>query len=187
MTKRDHDPCRLDVERFATEGGHVDGDWPLASMTRLVASCDPARPPAETDGVRWSARGERRRRDGGGLDACLRLVLEAQVHLTCQRCLAPVETTLGVDRWFRFVEGEQQAADLDTDSDDDVLATTRALDLHALAEDELLLALPLVPRHVACPQPLPAPGETSGGDPAEAPHESAHPFAALAALKRDRH
>jgi uncharacterized protein len=46
-------------------------------------------------------------------------------------------------------------------------------------EDELILALPLVPRHDACPQPLAAPAT------AEEPlAERPNPFAALAALKR---
>ncbi len=51
--------------------------------------------------------------------------------------------------------GEEAAAALDAESDDDVLALESSLDLHALVEDELLLALPLVPRHDECPEPLP--------------------------------
>ena len=60
-----------------------------------------------------------------------------------------------------------------------VLALTPALDLADLIEDELLLALPLVPRHDVCPAPLPVP------DNADVPEEDepVNPFAALAALK----
>jgi len=58
------------------------------------------------------------------------------------------------------------------------LALTRALDLIGLIEDELLLALPLVPRHDVCPQPLKV------QDDAEPFEERAHPFAALCSLKR---
>ena len=36
-----------------------------------------------------------------------------------------------------------------------MLALEPALDLRGLVEDELLLALPLVPRHEVCPEPLP--------------------------------
>ncbi|MCO5124863.1 MAG: DUF177 domain-containing protein [Rhizobacter sp.] len=187
MKKREHDPRRLDIERFATEGGQLSGDWPLAAMTRLVALCDPAQPAADAQAVRWSALGERRRRPGAGSDAWLRLELDAQVRLTCQRCLAPVETPLAVDRWFHFVEGEQQAAELDADSEDDVLASTRAFDLQTLAEDELLLALPLVPRHAVCPQPLLPEGAAAAEEASLAEPESAHPFSVLAALKRGPH
>ena len=44
--------------------------------------------------------------------------------------------------------GEYQARpEIDPDSEDDVLALPRRLDLHTLVEDELLLGLPLVPMH----------------------------------------
>ena len=113
----------------------------------------------------WQAVGERRRRYAAAESrAWLQLTLDTDVKLTCQRCLGPVETPLKVERWFQFVAGEEQAAQLDADSEEDVLASTRSLDLHQLAEDELLLALPLVPRHEVCPQPLqPAAAHDSAG------------------------
>ena len=46
------------------------------------------------------------------------------------------------------------------------------MDLRELVEDELLLGLPLVPRHEDCPQPLPVPirleDDTDDADDAEA-------------------
>ena len=65
-----------------------------------------------------------------------------------------------VERRIRFVDGEDAGGALDADSDDDVLALTPALDLHELVEDELLLALPLVPRHEVCPSRCRAPQPT---------------------------
>ena len=97
---------------------------------------------------------------------------------TCQS--RPIDTAIEVDRWFRFARSEAEAEALDAEIEEDVLALERALDLHELIEDELLLAMPLVPRHAACPLPLPLP--ESDVPTAEAP---AHPFAALASL-RDR-
>ena len=182
MRPHRNDPRRLDVERFAADRGHLEGDWPLATMTRLVASCHEAFRPAVQDGVRWSVDGEQRRRAGQAPNAWLHLVLHAQVELTCQRCLSALPVTLDVDRRFHFVAGEQQAAALDAESEDDVLASSRSFDLHELAEDELLLALPLVPRHEVCPQPLAVPPDATGADDDPAP--KANPFAALAGLKR---
>jgi uncharacterized protein len=98
--------------------------------------------------------------------------------LECQRCLQPVDEYLDIARSFLFVHGEDAAAQLDADGEDDVLALTRSLDLRELLEDELLLSLPLVPRHEVCPQPLVAPIDAS---PLE---EKPNPFAALASLKR---
>ncbi|HRP27666.1 MAG TPA: DUF177 domain-containing protein, partial [Burkholderiaceae bacterium] len=134
---------------------------------------------------RWSAGGEQRRQAGQAAQAWLHLTLDAKVDLTCQRCLSAVTVGLVVDRWFRFVDGEERAAALDAESEDDVLASSRTFDLHELAEDELLLALPLVPRHEVCPQPLAAP--IGAGDPHDDPDPAESPFAALAALKRMPH
>jgi uncharacterized protein len=86
---------------------------------------------------------------------------------------------LHVGRRFFFVPGEEAAAALDEDSEDDVLALTPSFDLHVLVEDELLLALPIVPRHDVCPVPVPLVFEDDGS----AAEPADHPFAALAALK----
>ncbi|MFZ2989514.1 YceD family protein, partial [Ideonella sp.] len=100
-------------------------------------------------------------------------------QLCCQRCLGPVGTEMALDRWVRFVSDEESAAALDAESEDDVLALERWMDLRELIEDELLLALPLVPRHQVCPAPLPLP---SDADVEESP--APNPFAVLAKLKR---
>jgi uncharacterized protein len=89
-----------------------------------------------------------------------------------------VDTEVEVDRWLRFVGDEAEAAELDAHSDDDVLALARWMNLRDLVEDELLLALPLVPRHEECPEPLPFLPESEAMKPPE------HPFAALERLKR---
>lgn len=183
MKSRQHDPLRLDVEHFAADKGSLSGTWPLRGMPRLVEACHADEPPAAAAEVAWQLAGERRREAGGESHAWLMLRLDAEVQLTCQRCLGAVATPLSFERWFHFVDGEAQAAKLDVDSEDDVLASVRALDLHQLAEDELLLALPLVPRHEVCPQPLPQSAVASPAEGVDAPN----PFAALAALKRGLH
>jgi uncharacterized protein len=63
----------------------------------------------------------------------------------------------------------------------------RGLDLTALVEDELILALPLVPRHETCPQPLPGQVATpSAGEPTDVPSATRRPFEALRALRSGR-
>ena len=62
---------------------------------------------------------------------------------------------VSVDRAFRFVSDEALAAIQDEQSEEDVLAASRSFDLIALIEDELLMELPLAPRHETCPEPLP--------------------------------
>lgn len=176
MSARDFDPHSLDVTAFAKAAGELTGRWPLAQLDRLAGSADASS--ALRSEVSWQARGEWRVGRGGEGQVWLHVAATTRLPLECQRCLKPVDTPLDIARDFLFVHGEDAAAQLDADSEDDVLALTRSLDLHELIEDELLLALPLVPRHEVCPQPLHVPPSD------EVLEEKPNPFAALAALKR---
>jgi uncharacterized protein len=180
---RPHDPRRLDVAAFAAEGAELTGHWPVDALSRLAEAAAPGMAQTDTQGVAWQARGESITAVGRPPQMWLHLSARARPQLTCQRCLLPVACEIALDTSIRFVPDEATAERLDAESDVDVLASDRPLDLRELIEDELLLALPLVPRHDPCPEPLAAdPAEAlPGGGLAEAP--AAHPFAALAALK----
>lgn len=176
MTRRRLDPLRLDVTVLAKEGLDLHGEWPLGELPRLQQSQSlPQDAPATV--VQWSARGESRTVSGEEPQVWLHLRARTSVWLACQRCLAPLRVELEVDPSIRFVRGEDRAEALDAESEHDVLALVPVLDLRQLVEDELLLALPIVPRHAACPAAvMPV---SAGGAEAAAPH----PFAALARLK----
>ncbi|EHR72912.1 putative metal-binding protein [Burkholderiales bacterium JOSHI_001] len=182
MATRELDPLHLDIARLAAEDGLLHGQWSGESLPRLLESQSLA-PTAAAAAVGWRARGERRSVQGGVTQTWLHLELNTTVTLTCQRCLQPLPVTLAVTPSIRFVAGDKQAEAEDADSEEDVLALTRSLDLRELAEDELLLALPLVPRHASCPSPLPQnPDEVV--EPPEGESVVVNPFAALAALKK---
>jgi len=174
MTSRHTDPRKLDVAAVAADGLVLEGRWALHDFERLNEA---ARQEGE---VMWSLRGQRRPVAGGEAETWLYLSAQARVWLECQRCLQPVAVDLNVARALRFVADEATAEALDAESEDDVLALPRSLDLHELVEDELLLALPLVPMHDRCPQPLPM--RVGEADVESAPN----PFAALAELKGGR-
>ena len=176
MSAREFNPSHLDVETFASEAGELTGEWPVSRLHRVAEALAAAAPGDDT--VVWRARGERRTARGGAFQTWLHLGARASLALECQRCLKPVLVAMEVERNYLFVQGEELAAQLDAESEDDVLAMPRVLDLQALVEDELLLAMPLVPRHGVCPEPLPMQID----DVADA--DVPHPFAALAALKR---
>jgi len=182
MKPRAFVPEKLDLAAFARDGASLEGEWPAVSLERLADSGAAEAQAKAWPAVRWSLVGEVRQPKGGKAQTWLHVQADAQVALTCQRCLKPVEEQLDIDRWIRFVDTEAEAAELDADSDDDVLALPRHLDARELIEDELLLALPLVPRHEVCPEPLAHAEEEAGADEEEA--ERPNPFAALAALKR---
>lgn len=178
-------PARLDVAALAAAGHAIDGTMDLAELSRLGeegASATGAHSAASP--VTWSARGARRHVKGGDPQTLLHLQAQATVTRTCQRCLQPVALPLVVDRTFLFAPTEALAEEWDAHSEEDVLALTRALNLTELIEDELLLELPLVPRHVACQAPVS--GSESGlahAEPDLTQEAAPHPFAALAALR----
>lgn len=180
---RAFDPHRLDMAAFAQSEGWLEGEWPLERMRRLLQDALPPSADGTARTVAWSARGSSR--VVAGAEAEIRLELQARtaLQLTCQRCLQPMTVPLAVRSGLRFVRGETQAEALDEDSDDDVLALMPSLDLLALIEDELILALPLVPRHEVCPQPLPM---SAGDGELAAADDHEHAFAGLASLLRDR-
>jgi uncharacterized protein len=133
---------RLDVRRFAEEGGTLSGQELVQKHERLMA---------ETQGrgagsaVSWSATGETRNPGHVHPEIWLHLRAQTVLPLTCQRCLGPVDIELAVDRSFRFVPDEEMAAAQDDQSEEDVLALSRSFDLVALVEDELLMEMPLAP------------------------------------------
>jgi uncharacterized protein len=171
-----HHPS-LDVLAFCRAGDNLSGAWPLVQMQRLAASLDGA--PAADAVAAWSAKGLLRPVAGGQPEVWLHLQGAAAVTLQCQRCLRAMTEDLAVDRHFRFVRHEDEAARLDEEIEDDVMVLPTRLDLTELLEDELILALPIVPRHSGvCPDPLPLRAD-KGLKEASAPHA----FAALAALR----
>lgn len=172
------DPRRLDVAAFTVAGAELAGEWPQSGFVRVAGATTPgAAAPAP---VRWQVRGARAALEGAGVQPSLQIEADTEVMLECQRCLQPLPLPLHIGRRIFFVAGEDAAAALDATSDDDVLALVPSLDLHALIEDELLLALPLVPRHEACVLPL---SSAAGAADVASKAEAEHPFAALAALK----
>lgn len=178
MTTPAFDPLNVDIAAFAQQGGEAAGAWPLQTMDRLCEAAHAEARPGPDEHADWQVTGEARERRGGEPQIWLHLGCRAQLKLVCQRCLQPVEEVLQVQRSFQFAADEATAAAIDADSEDDVLVLSRTFNLIELVEDELLLTLPLVPRHTTCPQPLVPPED------AEPFEERPNPFAVLGQLKR---
>lgn len=173
-------PRNLKLHVMAQEAREHAGSVDLEELPRLRSDLDPSGLPVQP--VAWRALAQWRERAGGEPELWLQLRASAQLPLTCQRCLTPVVQVLTVDRWFRFVDSEEVAQAEDDDCEEDLLVFESQFDLLNLLEDELLMALPLVPMHETCPD-LPAlahrsrvPGPADGDD-------RPHPFAVLAGLK----
>lgn len=187
MNSSGSDLGHIDVEKLAEQAQELAGAVPLPSLERLCEMAHADARPGAGDTVSWKARGERRAPRGEGKQTWLHLEARTELALTCQRCLQPLRVAVDVARSFRFVPGEEAAAKLDAESDDDVLASSRSFDLMALLEDELLLSLPLVPRHDDCRMPLPhAVAAFDRLAAADAEEGAVNPFSVLAGLKGGR-
>lgn len=179
MTK-EYSADRLDVKAFALAGGHLAGHDSLLKYRRLAQEAQGLHPDLLVD---WQATGEVRMPTGGQPQAWLHLHAHATFPMTCQRCLTPVDVPLDVDRSFRFVADEATAEAHDDDCEEDLLAFSREFDLRELIEDELLMALPVVPKHDECPSTVSM--ASSDDDFEEANAAKPNPFAALAGLRKD--
>ena len=142
------DPRRLDVKALAKAAGTLSGSDMLSKYERLMVE---TKQHGSDRTLEWQARGELLVGASGFQQIWLRLRASVALPLICQRCLEPVDIKVLVDRSFRFVATEEQAQAEDETAEEDVLALQRDFNLTELVEDELLMALPVVPRHEVCP------------------------------------
>ena len=150
----------------------VAGKFDVASLPRAANQLAPEGGPAE---VTW--------RISGIVDPSGRPELEVRVDgtvpLLCQRCLQPFAWHVAQRTSLLLARDERELEMLDAEDEHEVILAAAPLDAATVAEDELLLTLPFVPRceRVECVQSAMAGAHDSG---ARAPAQA---FAALAAIK----
>ena len=155
----------LDALGLARSAARVERDFEVAGFARLRDRL------AESTGTA-AARAE------FGLQGTWPVAwlgVEADVVLTCQRCLGPMHRRLASESQLVFAD--EGAPELPAGFEP-VGGDPRKLDLAALVEDELLLAVPIIPQHgegEACVLPDGA----TGGDEEGAAAEMRRPFAGL--------
>lgn len=109
--------------------------------------------------------------------------VRALLTLTCQRCLAEVAVPVEAQAELAFVDDEASVV-LVPESHDPVVTEAGRVLLAALVEEELLLALPIVPMHADPADCQPQPGiESSEADVAAAAPKQT-PFAGLRDLMK---
>jgi uncharacterized protein len=87
-------------------------------------------------------------REDGRHRPSLVLSISGHVMLTCQRCLAEMPFALNVTRTLIMVPRESELPDLNAEDDEvDVIVMSGKLNVLEVLEDEVILALPLAPRH----------------------------------------
>ncbi len=97
-----------------------------------------------TEGLEYRLRGGR----AGNGKPCLRLSVTGSLELVCQRCLDPIQVPIAIDAELQLAENAREISEAD-DEIDRVIAS-RHMDIAWLVEDEVILALPMAPRHEEC-------------------------------------
>ena len=163
------DPSRIipDPFRFAAEARTLEGVGAVADMLRLSDALA-----SSVGQVSWRVEGSMVE----GVEAPeprLRLTVEGELQLCCQRCLGGMAWPVQVDSVLQPVRSGQPIPEDELEDDEvDAIELDGELDVLALVEDEILLARPIAPRHQVCDAPQP-----EGGTSKESP------FAALASLR----
>jgi uncharacterized protein len=176
--KQESPPIHLDIKAFTQSSGHIAGSDLLSNYERLKQELQDSAPNLTLD---WSASGEVKSNEAESEQVWLHLAIDACLPMTCQRCLSPVNVDIAVQRSFRFVENEEIAEAEDEEAEEDVLALSRDFNLAELIEDEILMELPVVPRHDQCPVEVKLAVEDPGFEIAST--EKKNPFAVLAKLQ----
>jgi uncharacterized protein len=149
---------------FARDARVLEGTLPVASLERLQDLL------AEVSGeLAFRLEGYK----GNRGEAMLALKVTGTLPLACQRCLEAIPFKVDIDSRLELVPaGAEMSQDELEDDTRDFLPVAGELLVAELVEDEVLLALPVAPRHERCGLP----GAAESG-------ERITPFAALAGLK----
>lgn len=141
-------PVSIDGAEFARQGECLEGAAPLSTLARLQDIL------TDTDGtvayrlagtIRWDGR------------PSIDVSVSGALRVTCQRCLQPVELDVEGSRKLVFVPGATLGDFDDEEEDTDYLPSEDRVSPIELVVDELLLAMPISPRHPedVCPVTLP--------------------------------
>lgn len=131
-------PITLEPFRSAQRRLECNGFYELSGMNRLLAVCETQSGQVQVK-VNFDV-------DEQGLTV-MSGVASASVALTCQRCTEEFEQKLEAEFTFCAVKNADAAAELPSYYDAIELDENGEVNLRELVEEELLLGIPLIPRH----------------------------------------
>jgi uncharacterized protein len=162
-------PESIDAWRAVTARRIYEGEVPLGRFTRLASSL------ADVDGsCRYRLEFGR---DALGA-ATVALTARAGLPLVCQRSLQRFVLPVHCEQQLGLVRSEREEAALAPDTEPVLVPADGTLNPLDLVEDELILAVPVVPLSPQADAVEPAGPQGADDEPRD------NPFAALAALKR---
>jgi uncharacterized protein len=165
----------IDQRRFARDHASASGSVAARTLARVAdVLYDTAVANQQDNMIHYRITGFVTPKD----QPALRIELSGELGLPCQRCLERMTFPLAAQREIVLVAGTDEfEPSADEPESVDIIPVVSRMDLRELVEEEILLALPLAPRHPAgeC--------EVSAGGPGPAAEAERSAFAALARLK----
>jgi uncharacterized protein len=137
------------------------------------------------DGFNWEIQTHFEDAPGSEPLQTMDLCLKGRIHLICQRCSQDCDIDLEEKRRFVLLATEQEADDYPfEDEEREALVASQYFNLLEMIEDEVLLSLPLIPKH---PEGFCEPHASSfGGDSEEGLSEKReNPFNILKNMKKN--
>ena len=135
----------IDSLAFAREGGLLQGELPVASLTRVLDLLVDS-----TGRLGYRVQGQMGPRNRPQL----MLQLDGVLSVCCQRCLEGIDYPVRVRSLLELVKDEEELTQEEIEDDSkDFLTAQKELDVVALIEDEIILDLPAAPRHESCALP----------------------------------
>lgn len=163
------EPILINPLAFAREGQSLSGEIAVSALDSRVLDML-----ADTSGtVRYAL--------AGTVDKLQRpqlaFLVEAQVSVPCVHCQKPMPESIENQAVITLFTDEQKLDEAcAADEELDAIMAEPELDVMALIEDEIIMGLPLSPKHEACGQDPLEPVKT----------DKPNPFAILAQLKKNQ-
>lgn len=130
-------PLEVDPIRLSALGEHLQGTIPLKQMKRLVSALSSNEGDVFID-VEFSVDINR--------VVILAGEIKTDAKLTCQRCMGNMELPIAIDFQLAFVRSEAEMEGLPAGYEA-TLIDNATMNLSDIIEDEILLALPPIPKH----------------------------------------
>lgn len=77
----------------------------------------------------------------------LKIMITGKIHLCCQRCLNTLEHALNLETSLLIAKNQEEFSLYDEDNSVDAILASPDIDALTLIEDEIILSLPISPRH----------------------------------------
>jgi uncharacterized protein len=132
----------IDGYDFAASRACLGGVWPIGDFARLSPLLS-----SQAGTVEYSLAGMPDAKDR----PALHLRIRGALQLGCQRCLAPIEFPLRIHAVLVLARSQAEIDAMPVEAEGpDWMVASKAMEVHELLEDELLLAVPYAPRHEHC-------------------------------------